>query len=617
MTERRRFNSSERTALYLAADGRCQRCGRELELGWHADHQQAYSRGGETDVTNGQALCPACNLKKGARTVELRDWQRKAIEEFYAARRADFLVAATPGAGKTKMALSLARRLMDERAVARLSVVVPTDALRQQWADEAAGFGIALMPVNDPADYDKPGYQGCVVTYAQIMKGTGQDLLRRTMRTPTMVIIDEIHHAGDSKAWGDGLRYAIDRATYRLALTGTPWRRDPTQPIPFVEYDDYGRVKVDSAYEYGAAVADGVCRRIEFHAYDGDAKWIDCGKISEKSLAAAQSEEDVAAALGAAYNPTFRWMPVLLRKADEALTELREEVTDAGGLVVADRVPLAAEYANILARITGERPLIAVSDDEVSDADAIETFRKGRQRWIVAVRQVSEGVDIARLGIGVYASTYRTPLFFRQVVGRFVRTRPGEEFNARLFIPAVKVLMDHAREIEEELRHQLEIEAQREAVERDPNEAYQPSLDMRESLSATDAEFDRAIFSGGENSPQELAAAQDKCRELGLRTIDAMKILPMLRELEALRNRKGAPIPARPVPVAATPQHRREKMLRDEVESRARKLAYKSGVPFKQVNADLLRAGHPQRKKATIAQLEAIERTLVKWLGEL
>jgi superfamily II DNA or RNA helicase len=609
MTERRFFSDRERVALYLAADGRCEECGAELVSGWHADHVEPHVAGGPTDVVNGQALCPSCNLKKGARVMQLRDWQRKAIEDFYAARKADFLVTATPGAGKTTMALSLARRLLDERAVSRVSVVVPTDALREQWADGAGAFGIALKPVSDPADYEKSGYQGCVVTYTQIMRGTGQDLMRRTMRTPTLVIIDEIHHAGESRSWGDGLRYAVDQATCRLALTGTPWRRDPTQPIPFVDYDDYGRVRVDHAYEYGAAVADGVCRRIEFHAYDSDAKWIDCGKVSEASLSTARSDEDVAAALAAAYNPSFRWMPVLLRRADEALTELREEVPDTGGLVVADKQTLAVEYARILERITGERPVVAVSSDALSDIDAINCFRGGRQRWIVAVRQVSEGVDIPRLAVGVYASTHRTPLFFRQVVGRFVRTRPGEEFNARLFIPAVSVLMDHAREIEDELRHQLEIEAQREQECEASKGEHQLPLDFRESLSATDAEFDRAILGGAETSPEDYATAQAKCRELGIPSQYALNILPLL---------KTYPQPASTaVVVQETPQHRREKMLRDAVETLVRKLAFRSGVPFKQVGADLLRAGHPRRKVATIAQLEAIERTLVKWLGDL
>jgi superfamily II DNA or RNA helicase len=609
VTGRRFFNDRERAALYLAADGRCAECGAQLEPGWHGDHVDPYSRGGPTDVVNGQALCPPCNLLKGAvPVIDLRDWQRKAIEDFYAANKPDFLVTATPGAGKTRFALSLARRLQSEGTVKRVVVVVPTDALRQQWADEAAPFGLDLKPVAGAEDYEKDGYQGCVVTYAQIMKGLGSELLRRSTRLPTLAILDEIHHAGEQRSWGDGLRYAVDQATHRLALTGTPWRRDNGSPIPFVSYDEYGRVVVDHAYEYGAAVADGVCRRIEFHAYDGDAKWVDCGKVSAVRLGTAVSEDDVAAALESAYNPAYRWMPVLLARADEALSELRQDVPDAGGLVVAERKWHAVEYGKLLARITGEPPVVVTSDDPEAKA-AIDAFKTSRGRWIVAVRMVSEGVDIPRLAVGVYASKIRTPLFFRQVVGRFVRTRRGEEFNARLFIPAVEVLMDHAREIEEELRHQLEIEAQREqAAEQAPSVHSQGELPLRESLSAGDAEFDRAILGGEETSPDDYAAAQAKCRELGIPAQYALNILPLLT---------GAPIPPTVSVVTASPQHRREKLLRQTVETLARKVAFKAGVSPKQVNIDLLKAGHPPRKTATIRELEQIETLLAKWLGDL
>jgi superfamily II DNA or RNA helicase len=514
--------------------------------------------------------------------IHLRDWQRKAIEDFYAANKPDFLATATPGAGKTTFALALARRLRDEGTIRRVVVVVPTDALRQQWADNAAAFGVDLKPVSGAEDYEKDGYHGCVVTYPQVMKGLGSELLRRSMRSPTFAILDEIHHAGEQRSWGDGLRYAVDQATYRLALTGTPWRRDNSSPIPFVAYDDYGCVVVDHAYEYGAAVADGVCRRIEFHAYDGDAKWVDCGKIAEKRLGSAVSDDDIAAALDSAYNPAYRWMPALLARADEALTELRSEVPDAGGLVVAERKWHAEEYGKLLERITGERPVVVTSDDPEAK-DAIEAFKTGPQRWIVAVRMVSEGVDIPRLAAGVYASKIRTPLFFRQVVGRFVRTRPSEEFNARLFIPAVESANDTA------------------------SEYGQDPLPTRESLSAGDAEFDRAILGGEETSPDSYLAAQAKCRELGIPAQYALNILPLLG---------GAPV-AVPTPVVSSPQHRREALLRKEVETLARKVAFKAGVPPKQVNIDLLKAGCAPRKKATIQELEQIERLLAKWLGEL
>ncbi|MFD6424545.1 HNH endonuclease [Streptomyces sp. NPDC060198] len=51
--------------MFIAADGRCTACSQDLEPGWHGDHMQPWSGGGPTEVTNGQALCPECNLKKG------------------------------------------------------------------------------------------------------------------------------------------------------------------------------------------------------------------------------------------------------------------------------------------------------------------------------------------------------------------------------------------------------------------------------------------------------------------------------------------------------------------------------------------------------------------------
>lgn len=616
MVERRRFSDTERAALYLAADGRCSKCGTALEAGWHGDHVTPYSAGGPTDVINGQALCPTCNLKKGDKTSmdELRLWQRRATEGFFAHEKPDFLVSATPGAGKTKFSLSLARRLLDEETVQRIAVVVPTDALRQQWADEAGVFGLDLMPVNEPEDYDKAGYRGCVATYQQVARGAGSDLLRRATRVPTLAILDEVHHAGHDRSWGEGLRSAVENAQFRLALTGTPWRRETDSPIPFVSYDLSGKVIVDYAYEYGAAVADGVCRRIEFHAYDGEAKWIDCGKISSAELGKDLREDDVGAALEAAYRPDQPWIQVLMAKADQALAEIRADIPDAGGLVVAERQTHARAYADFLKTITGEEPTVVISDDP--DAKRlINEYRKGASRWLVAVKMVSEGVDIPRLMVGVYASKTRTPLFFRQVVGRFVRVRPEEEANSRLLIPAVPALMAHARQIEEELRHQLDQEAEREQRERQGDGDGQGTLNFRQPLSASAAVFDRAIIQGEDHSPEEYEAARARCRQFGIPTQWAANVLQMLRE-------QTEPAPATPstssftAPAAETPRHRREKMLRREVETLARKVGYRRGVEVREVNTDLLRLGYPKRSKATVEQLEAMLAVLAEWFGE-
>ena len=92
----------------------------------------------------------------------------------------------------------------------------------------------------------------------------------------TLVILDEIHHAGDALSWGDAVREAFEPATRRLMLTGTPFRSD-TNPIPFVRYEPRAtaalRSRFDYNYGYGQALADGIVRPVLFMAYSGELQW--------------------------------------------------------------------------------------------------------------------------------------------------------------------------------------------------------------------------------------------------------------------------------------------------------------------------------------------------------
>lgn len=607
--ERRRFNDGERNTLFLAADGRCSNCGAKLQPGWHGDHVQPHSRDGKTDVINGQALCPKCNLKKGSSVSGLREWQQRAKDSFLAADKPDFLVSATPGAGKTRFSLDLARDLISAGRVQRVVVVVPSDQLRNQWADQGDEYGIPLRAVAEATDYEKAGYKGCVVTYHQLRYQAG--LLRRATRVPTLAIIDEIHHAGEGENynWGADLKQALENARYRLALTGTPWRRDKYSPIPFVEYGRDGKVVVDAAYEYGEAVAEGVCRSIEFHAYDGEANWSDpalSAPLVSVNLTNV-GKPDVGIALSTVFSPASPWVRTLLVKGAEALDALREEVPDAGGLVVADDQYSAGEYAKELKAITGEMPALATSD--IPDAKKIiDKFRDSGQRWIVAVRMVSEGVDIPRLAVGVYATRARTPLLFRQVVGRFVRMRTGADPNALLFIPAVEEFVSLAREIEEELRHQLERETDR---DREPQREHEATLFDRSPISASEATLDRAILKGDDVTPAELAAAEQECLRFRINLREITGVALMLRSRST-----AAAAPVTIITPAGPSRNRKENMLRPEVETLARRLAYQRNVPVRNMNAELLRQGFPPRSKASVEQLEQMKRTLLGWLAE-
>ena len=155
-------------------------------------------------------------------------------------------------------------------------IVTLTEHLKTQWADAAARVGIHLDPrFSNTVGETSSDYDGVAVTYAQVAArpSVHRD---RTTAVPTLVILDEIHHGGDAKSWGDAMREAFEPAARRLALTGTPFRSD-TNPIPFVRYelgeDGILRSSSDYAYGYERALADHVVRPVMFLAYGGAMRW--------------------------------------------------------------------------------------------------------------------------------------------------------------------------------------------------------------------------------------------------------------------------------------------------------------------------------------------------------
>lgn len=160
---------------------------------------------------------------------KLRAWQQGALDRYIETQPRDFLAVATPGAGKTTFALTLASWLLHHHVVQQVTVVAPTEHLKKQWAEAAARIGIRLDPEYSAGPLSKD-YHGVAVTYAGV--GVRPMLHRnRCEQRKTLVILDEIHHAGDSKSWGEACQEAFDPATRRLALTGTPSGPTPT-PFP-------------------------------------------------------------------------------------------------------------------------------------------------------------------------------------------------------------------------------------------------------------------------------------------------------------------------------------------------------------------------------------------------
>jgi superfamily II DNA or RNA helicase len=368
-------------------------------------------------------------------------------------RGGPFVLSAAPGAGKTRPALEFARTELAAGRIDAVVVLCPTAPLTRQWARAAHALEIELAP---DAQSPRPpsGFHGVAVTYARVAKAPAR--WARTVRAGTLVIADEAHHLGEDLAWGEGFAMAFAGAPRWLLLTGTPFRSDAV-PIPGVSYDADGVAEPDISYTYAEAVADGICRPVCFVAYDGTLSWRSGDDVIESSFETVLPPREAARRYRTAISTELPdGLPRILREADARLRELRQGVhRDAGGLVVAADSSHARRIAALLREATGRAPLV-VLHQEPRAAAKLAAFTDARDPWIVAVNMVSEGVDIPRLRVGVYATAAKTPLVFRQIVGRFVRTiagRPAEP--SWLYIPADPVLRDQATSVEHELRQVL------------------------------------------------------------------------------------------------------------------------------------------------------------------
>ncbi|GAB2937275.1 DEAD/DEAH box helicase [Rhodococcus aerolatus] len=566
----------------------------------------------------------------------LRAWQRRALTRYLTTRPKDFLAVATPGAGKTTFGLRVAAELLADRTIERITVVTPTEHLKHQWAQAAAAAGIALdSRFSNTTGSTSRDYQGVVVTYAQVAAHPTRHRVRTEGRN-TLVVLDEIHHGGDAKSWGEAIREAFEPATRRLALTGTPFRSDDSA-IPFVRYapdaEGLNRSEADHSYGYSDALADGVVRPVVFLAYSGEARWRDnAGEEFTARLGEPLSPEATARAWRTALDPSGEWVPAVLHAADTRLTQLRAGgVPDAGGLVIATDQTTARAYAALLKTLTGQAPALVLSDDPGSSRRIAE-FGASTDRWMVAVRMVSEGVDVPRLAVGVYATSASTPLFFAQAVGRFVRSRrPGE--TASVFLPSVPVLLDLASQLERQRDHVLgkphrEADGLDDALLAAANRTEdEPGEDERsfQSLGA-EAELDHVIFDGSTYGTAVFAGSDEEQDYLGLPgLLDATQMKDLLRRRQqaqlAERSASAADPAAGDTSTDPARDHRSASAVAGELAALRRELNglvamrhHRTGAPHGTIHAELRRTcGGPPTALATLEQLTERIATLRRW----
>ncbi len=504
---KRSFSIKEKLAIFVAYNGKCAICGERLNANWHADHIIPFSKGGSTDVTNGQALCPKCNLKKGARMLQYRNWQNECYHKYLELNTQDFLLMALPGAGKTVCALRIANSLPASQ-IKKIIVVAPTSYLKSQWSKDAKQFfGLDLLTEFIPKDnIGHENFHGICTTYQQV--ALNPHIFNKLCHMyGTFVIFDEIHHAGEANPkpgeeqkndWCTGIKEAFHNANRRLALSGTPFRSD-NKKIPFVKYEDNVCIP-DFSYDYPRAVSENVIRLVRFDHYDGYFEWVS-PKGEEKSASFSDeiNKKDYGCRLNTAIHSDESWIYDLITDANKKLEEIRdEEQSDAGGLVIAKSIFHAHAIANH--RVFKNNSTI-VASDEPEAKNKIEAFKSSKQKWLIAVNMISEGVDIKRLRVLVYLTNVTTELYFRQAIGRIIRYSGFDDHMSYCFLPSDPRFVEFANNIKESQIHAIQ-------DEEPGNEANTGSSGSGESqfdpLKAENARLNTVSFEGDNLDTQAL-----------------------------------------------------------------------------------------------------------------
>jgi superfamily II DNA or RNA helicase len=374
----------------------------------------------------------------------LRVWQEQCLSQAVTSykKQSQFLVLASPGAGKTLLASHIAKALINSGNIDYVVCFSPSRIVSQSIEET---FEKTLKRKFN----GRLGAIGASRTYHSLSNAA--ELINDLAATRVLVIFDEIHHcAGNGEspanAWGLQLLTTIQHlATYTLSLTGTPWRTD-TLPISFAKYSDpEGNIICDYSYDLVDAIKDKVCRMPQITA-------IDIEKVTVKGLGKFETYTSLQSLLSegeVSYQTVIRHPEVikhLLSLSVHRLNIIRKNSPNAGGLIVASSYEHALQIQAILLDHFSKKSIL-VSCRQDDSPELINRFRKDNSEWIISIAMISEGTDIPRLQVCCSLTDVTTELYFRQILGRIIRMTKDQSHVANMYMLAEPNLVEFAERL--------------------------------------------------------------------------------------------------------------------------------------------------------------------------
>lgn len=381
----------------------------------------------------------------------LRAWQKECVDQALTQFRhgqTNFFAIATPGAGKTVMAATVACRLFEGNYIDLVICFGPSITV-------VDGFKNDLSQITGRSMDGGIGAQGTVLTY-QNLATLPQTFWALFDRYRVFVIFDEIHHCAGradtpSNRWGSTILNKIKhRARFSLSLSGTPWRTD-NLPVVLANYcNDNGKLVCDYIYGIERAIKEKVCRIPQIIAIDHNNITIEKAKSDKshyKSIADVMGTNDIT--FQTLLNDN-RLLSEVIRQAVIKLNQVRRENKNAAGLIVASSVEHANRIALVLNQTFNERCTV-VNYLTPDASQIINHFKVSSCKWVISVGMISEGTNIPRLQVCCYLTRIRTELYFRQVLGRVLRAGNGSHPYAYLFMVAEPALLAYAKRVADDL----------------------------------------------------------------------------------------------------------------------------------------------------------------------
>jgi len=445
----RRFARRQRTTLFLQAKGHCAICGRQLGAGWHADHVQAYKHGGKTSVSNGQALCPTYNMKKGSQivkdTITYRPFQQRIVDALLLilvrlsstpllkAEERVLVANVFPGSGKTLAIFATLVRAFRAGVIDGALIYTPRTNLCQQleldWEAVRSQFASPIIGDLHHRENDAPllrnGEFGIITTYQSLVAEPALHLDAVKGRRFALVA-DEAQFLGYDPITGTGTRASeifrmmAEHAALTVLLTGTPYRGDGS-PLALGKYsvpDDDGvshlLADVDAPYIEG--VQERYLRPFEAELmnYHLILEQLSTGKRIEQKV----SEIDVGLRNVLTHIDFFG--PVIDRFIERVRAKQGEWARYCGLVGATDQAHARQIAAYIKHHHPDVRYLVAVSDDTEAHAN-LAKFKTGTYDVLITVGMAFIGYDHKPITVVCILTPTREPAWLTQFFGRGLR----------------------------------------------------------------------------------------------------------------------------------------------------------------------------------------------------